>query len=271
MRHTAPAAALAAAGACWVLALHVLISRWITTLPAPAVSEHSIHLAAAVCLGAGSVAGLAVLSRLFSCARPLEPQRRAGSAVSWVLWGVSLGIVVNGTCPAVLTLLGRGRIAMVPPLPLEAALLTLASYAASTVWEEIVFRRFLIRALRPLGVAPAVLVSTVLFASFHFLTEDLKWSRLIFLTAFGILLGVAYWRSGRLVFTIGIHGGLNLMHLALGGDPGFPALWPFVTRMKDSQLTPLLFLGILLAGTLAAFLVKERQIETVSRIATLTE
>lgn len=223
---------------------------------------HFARFASTVILAAGVLGGLQLLARWspFAAPRVGAPAPAPGSRVSWIVWGVFLGIISNGTCPALLTLLGRGRIAVVPPLELGAAALTAASYAVSSVWEEVAFRRVLIRTLSPHGPAVSVAASAVVFASFHFLAEPPAWDRMVFLTALGVFLGTVYWRTGRLAFAIGVHGGLNLMHLALGGDRGFPALWPFVTRIDPLPLLGLLLLGILLAGGLALPLARERQL-----------
>jgi membrane protease YdiL (CAAX protease family) len=255
------AVAIAAAGSGWLLLLHVLVSRLAAHTDEPAVPGHVERLGATLLLAAAAAGGLALLHRITPGWRGTDAVRRTGTRGSWILFGLGLGVIANGTCPAILTMLGRGRIAVVPPLPVGLALSTLASYAISSIWEEIAFRRFMVGALRPLGPLAAVLISAALFASFHFLAEQPTWNRLAFLGALGVLLGMAYWFSGRLAFTIGIHGGLNVTHLALGGDPGFPAIWPFVTRMRGFEHTSFLLLGVLFAGILAAGLIRERPAE----------
>jgi uncharacterized protein len=101
--------------------------------------------------------------------------------------------------------------------------------------EELLFRGVLLGLLlRSMRLWPALIVSSLIFAALHFLgrppePEELKpWSGLavvggmlmklangewwipagVTLTLFGMLLGICYWRTGDLFYSIGLHAGV---------------------------------------------------------------
>ncbi len=217
-------------------------------------------------LGGAALAGVWALARILGreettgVAAGASGQSRVtpsrGGLRRWALRGIAIGIIANGTGPALLTLAGKGRIAYSIPIGAGAALLTVITYIVSSYWEEAVFRGYILRVLRPLGIPAALVASSILFAGLHFLGEPTSVPRLVFLFGLGLLFGGAYLATGDLAFPLGIHLGVNGMHLALGGDPMFPAIWPFVTRFPDGVLLAVALLSTALALGLALHLVR---------------
>lgn len=89
--------------------------------------------------------------------------------------------------------------------------------AAPAICEELFFRGFILSALRPLGMAPAIVVSSLLFALAHSSVYRLLPTMLL-----GMVIGYAVWRSGSIVCGMVIHGLNNAIGtgLARAGSMG---------------------------------------------------
>lgn len=128
-------------------------------------------------LGAGMLAGFAIIGTvILALVMP-----------GWVSW----------TTPAVTTILAGGVVTF------------LLLGAAFT--EELLFRGYPFRVLHlRFGPVPAVVATSVAFGLMHGGNPGVTPLALVNLTLAGVLLGVAYWRSGSLWFVTGVHFGWNL-------------------------------------------------------------
>lgn len=128
-------------------------------------------------LGVGMLAGFAIIGAVIV----------ALVLPGWVSW----------TTPAVAPLLAGGVVTF---------LLLGAAFA-----EELLFRGYPFRVLHlRFGPVPALVVTSVAFGLMHGGNPGVTPLALINLTLAGVLLGVAYWRSGSLWFVTGVHFGWNL-------------------------------------------------------------
>lgn len=94
---------------------------------------------------------------------------------------------------------------------LPVALFILGAVVIAPVAEETLYRGLLLRALlRRVSPASAVFVSSLVFASVHFLGDPNAFRTLPALTALGVVLGVKALRTGSLSVPILIHAGFNL-------------------------------------------------------------
>ena len=133
-------------------------------------------------LGSGVLAGLAIIGAAIL----------ALAAPGWVSWTVSAAPLIEGVNVSAL-LLG----------------------AAFT--EELLFRGYPFRVLHVrFGPVPAVLATSVAFGLMHGANPGVTPLALVNLTLAGVLLGVAYWRSGSLWFVTGLHFGWNWVMAASG-------------------------------------------------------
>lgn len=101
----------------------------------------------------------------------------------------------------------------------DAVLLALTSATAVLLAppiEEAFFRGFAFGGLlRPWGLAPAVIVSGLMFGSAHLLGNPMLYKSLVQFALIGMVFALVYWRSGNLLSTIGAHFTFNLMGVAL--------------------------------------------------------
>lgn len=83
------------------------------------------------------------------------------------------------------------------------------------IFEEILFRGFLQNYLRRLGVQPAILITSCIFAFFHYSTTQraANVEILVGLFIFAYFLGVTYWKQRSLWASIGMHAVLNFFSL----------------------------------------------------------
>ncbi len=133
-------------------------------------------------LGSGVLAGLAIIGAAIL----------ALIAPGWVSWTVSAAPILEG-------------------LNISALLLV----AAFT--EELLFRGYPFRVLHlRFGPVPAVAATSVAFGLVHGANPGVTPLALVNLTLAGVLLGVAYWRSGSLWFVTGLHFGWNWVMAASG-------------------------------------------------------
>ena len=133
-------------------------------------------------LGSGVLAGLAIIGAAIL----------AVAAPGWVSWTVSTAPVLEGV-----------RV---------SALLLAAAFT-----EELLFRGYPFRVLHVrFGPVPAVVATSVAFGLMHGANPGVTPLALVNLTLAGVLLGVAYWRSGSLWFVTGVHFGWNWVMAASG-------------------------------------------------------
>ncbi|APE31348.1 hypothetical protein BOX17_10550 [Halomonas aestuarii] len=154
----------------------------------------------------------------------------AWSLLGWVpLFGVSLGaggggpvwrlpLLVGGGLAAIMGLaMGLGLLAWQPGLPALFWVFAIANLLNTCVAEELVFRGLLQRWLMgKVGPVAAVTATGALFGIAH-LAGGVAF--VLVATAAGLLYGLVYWWTGRLVWSVLVHWGLNLTHLLLFSYP----------------------------------------------------
>lgn len=167
-------------------------------------------LATYILLAAGGLIVLALSIRPFS---PLpEGWFRSNLSGKWLLWGIG-GYLAALPIVVVVSLInqqlwdGQGGSNPILPIALEnrdrvaLAIFFLTASLAAPIFEEIMFRGFLLPSLtRYLPVWGAVPVSGLIFAAAH-----LNISEVLPLTALGTVLGFVYARSGNLLSSMLLH------------------------------------------------------------------
>lgn len=158
-------------------------------------------------LGSGVLAGLAIVGAAIL----------ALVAPGWVSWTASAAPVLEGLN--------------------VSALLLVAAFT-----EELLFRGYPFRVLHlRFGPVPAVVATSVAFGLVHGANPGVTPLALVNLTLAGVLLGVAYWRSGSLWFVTGLHFGWNWV-MAASGLP-VSGLDVSVSGLEAAVTGPLLWTG----------------------------
>jgi hypothetical protein len=144
----------------------------------------------------------------------LDPRAASDSAVGFAVGGGLLGGAV-----LLLAVAGTARwVADAGTVPEYAAALarTLAMFAVAAAMEEVMFRGYPFQALvQGIGVWPAVMASSLLFALAHTGNDHANWLGLTNIFLAGIMLAVAYLRTRSLWFATALHAGWNWVMSAL--------------------------------------------------------
>jgi uncharacterized protein len=158
---------------------------------------------------------------------------------------------------------------------------TFVFFSIAAAWEELIFRGYPFQALVDgIGVWPAIVVSSALFAALHGWNPNVNWLALANIFLAGILLALAYLRTRSLWFATGIHVGWNWTMAALFDFP-VSGLTGFETPLYDVVETGHdLWTGgsfgpeagivgtiVLVAGT--AWLLRTRRLRVPERIAAM--
>jgi uncharacterized protein len=139
---------------------------------------------------------------------PLAPAAARESLAGLALGGAALGA-------AVLLLVAAGTVQWVADegtVPEYAAVLggSLAFFAVAAAVEEALFRGYPFQVLvQGIGVWPAVVVSSALFAAAHGANAHVDWIALANIFIAGVMLAVAYLKTRSLWFATGVHLGWN--------------------------------------------------------------
>ncbi|MCZ0933878.1 MAG: CPBP family intramembrane metalloprotease [Gemmatimonadetes bacterium] len=130
--------------------------------------------------------------------------------------GVLAGLAIIGA--AILTLAAPGWVSWTASAaPLLTGVKVSALLLAAAFTEELLFRGYPFRVLHVrFGPVPAVVATSVAFGLMHGANPGVTPLALVNLTLAGVLLGVAYWRSGSLWFVTGLHFGWNWVMAASG-------------------------------------------------------
>jgi len=116
---------------------------------------------------------------------------------------------------------------------LAVLLRTLIFFWIAAAWEELIFRGYPFQALVDgVGVWPAVLVSSLLFAALHGWNPNVTWLALANIFIAGILLALAYLRTRSLWFATALHVGWNWTMASLFDFP-VSGLTGFETPLYD--------------------------------------
>jgi membrane protease YdiL (CAAX protease family) len=201
----------------WRILLFALLAYAITVvlgslaIAAGARMEGSAGFAAllAAVLLAGTVLIVAV-DRRPPGARGFPRVRRA----AWdSLVGTGIGGALLGAAVSLLAVAGMVRwVADRGTVPEYVAVLasTFVFFALAAAWEEAVFRGYAFQALvQGIGVWPAVLASSALFAAAHGANPNVTPVGLANIFLAGVMLAVAYLRTRSLWFATGVHLGWN--------------------------------------------------------------
>ena len=162
---------------------------------------------------AALLAGWIVLSRVDR--RPFGALGFAATRRGFVEMGVGLLIGAALICAAVVLLLLTGSAAFAPDagtLPGYAGFLgwTFLFFGLAAAFEEVVFRGYPFQALVEwIGVWPAIVVASAIFALLHGQNPSVTPLALINIFVAGVLLSVAYLRTRSLWFATGVHLGWN--------------------------------------------------------------
>lgn len=123
--------------------------------------------------------------------------------VLYILGAIGIGYLLNLAVNLIFGWLlnnDNQSIFEVPETPLGVILTYLMMAVLPAIIEEWAFRGVLLKHLRPYGRAGAIVISSFLFGLMH-----IDIARVIFATAFGILLGICYDHTGSLKFSMLIH------------------------------------------------------------------
>lgn len=250
-------------------------ATWLKTLadePFPRFVSRTLMLVALL--------GLWPLSRMLRMAAPelgCKPFDVRELTRGAVLGLVTLGLFIGFA----LLFEGRQIRAGIPFARLARGIATaLVAAAAVGFLEELVFRGVVFGGLRPeLGWRKALLVSSLLFSAVHFLqaprwSGDVQWwsgfqllsrmfsmgsqaenrlAQALNLAVCGAVLALAYQRTGRLWFSVGLHGGwvfwLKLANiLTLPSGPATAAWWGTRKVIDGWCVLPLLLLSLIAAA-----------------------
>jgi hypothetical protein len=166
-----------------------------------------------VLLGAALLAGWGMLM--------LADRRRPGAlgfalepaAVRDSVAGLGIGGAMLGAAVALLAVASMARwVADDGTMPEYVAALatSLVFFAVAAAAEEVMFRGYAFQALvQGIGVWPAVLISSVLFAALHGGNPNVTWVALANIFLAGVMLAVAYLRTRSLWFATAVHLGWN--------------------------------------------------------------
>lgn len=125
-------------------------------------------------------------------------------------YGVAFGSALLATTvlPAALA----GRIAMVPG-PADATLaIALVFFAIAAAGEELLCRGFMLQAFASgMGKVPATILMSALFAFLHGANDNVTVTALVTTFVAGLLLSIAYFRTGNLWLATGLHFGWNIV------------------------------------------------------------
>lgn len=234
-----------------LLALHVALSAaavLIVRARMPAFLGHdaAVYLLDLVPFYLIAVPLCAFLLTRLSNQKPVRQKLGAGAYFGWLCVGLTLttagnlvgqaitGIIsaFTGTTPfSANDLLGQGSVWW--------ALLFIGILAP--VFEEIIFRKFVIGALLGYGEGTAILLSAVVFGLAHG-----NFTQCFYTFGLGLVLGVLYCRAGKLIATIIPHMALNTCSTLLS----FFVL-PHVNELQTADLSPEALPAFLMAHGLA--------------------
>lgn len=135
----------------------------------------------------------------------LAPDALKRAIARGAAWSLGFGAVA-GAGALLLALIGINPMHLVrmrlPQDPATLALFFITGGLVAPMAEEFFFRGIIYRLLRPVGVVPAIVISTLLFASAHAMHGALPLTQLVG----GILFAVAFEKEGHLAVPVIIHG-----------------------------------------------------------------
>jgi membrane protease YdiL (CAAX protease family) len=115
--------------------------------------------------------------------------------------------------------------------------LALVVLLVAALQEEILFRGYLAYILKPYGFLAALLVSTLLFAAWHFLTNKVTLFQTIDWLLGGMMLFFVYWLSGSVWVATLIHFSRNLTNVVVFDIGGTGAVVKYHQLVSPAQKT----------------------------------
>ncbi|CAN5844704.1 hypothetical protein BH23GEM6_BH23GEM6_14840 [soil metagenome] len=185
---------------------------------------------------AALAAGLIVISRLEG-----RDPGALGFPLHWSAFrevggGMAFGALLIALAVALLLITGSAYFVPdggTPSEYLAVLFRTLIFFWIAAAWEELIFRGYPFQALVDgVGVWPAVLVSSLLFAALHGWNPNITWLALANIFLAGILLALAYLRTRSLWFATALHVGWNWAMASLFDFP-VSGLTGFETPLYD--------------------------------------
>jgi membrane protease YdiL (CAAX protease family) len=185
---------------------------------------------------------------------PLFPWRKA----HYFLYGEGIALALLGVIYAVEW--KAGWLYWQPRFPPKKALVKSLRSALSSITvaavEEPFFRGIIMRSFLAAAMAPlaAILLSAVLFSAAHFLRRVSTYWPFVGLAVLGLWLGVAYYKTGNLWLSMGLHSGGILsigVHRCFLNYRG-PVRWIGTQTYPIAGLTAM---GIMLVGTVITWFV----------------
>ena len=229
-----------ALGLCLSLLASQLIPVALGLIPNFDLKAHSF-LVGALCTGCFTLPLMLLLTRRMPAKKAEKSSLSVGGFLALVSISYACMILGNLIGIGINTLFSPGSIELVSNLatsigsPLE---MLLAFVVLAPVFEELVFRNILVDRVLPYGEWPAILFSGLTFGLFHGNLTQFFYAFLL-----GMVLSYVYIRTGKILYTIGIHACLNCM----GGL--LPVLFPPITYI---------LLLVALVGLVLFFVLKDR-------------
>lgn len=163
----------------------------------------------------------------------LTPSRmgfQPAGAVADAVRGLALGALIIAAPAAFGRLLGGYRPAADPAADAAVIAALIVALAIAAFAEELLMRGLLLRYWQDeLGTCPALVMTAGLFAALHTGNPEVGWRGVVGILVAGLLLGVAFLRTGSLWLATGLHLGWNATTALLLGLPvsGFtlPSSW----------------------------------------------
>ena len=195
------------------LCLGLLVSQLVPTLlsalaPGFDVQAHAF-LVGSLCTGLFTLPVMALLTRRLAARKPEGHRLSFGGFFALVCICYAAMIVGNLVGIGVNTLLSPGSVNLIGELA-SAAGATLETVVAFVIlaplFEELVFRKVLVDRVLPFGEWPAILFSGITFGLFHGNLTQFFYAALL-----GMILAYVYIRTGRILYTIGIHACINFL------------------------------------------------------------
>ena len=135
----------------------------------------------------------------------LAPEALKTAMIKGVAWSLGFGAMV-GAGALLLTVIGINPLHLIrmrlPQDPATLILFFITGGLVAPMAEEFFFRGIIYRLLRPMGMMPAIAISTLLFASAHAMQGAFPLTQLVG----GILFAAAFEREGHLAVPVIIHG-----------------------------------------------------------------
>ncbi len=158
--------------------------------------------------------------------------------------GAALGVLFGAAYPIIVVLFGVGRFGPNPDgllFPIVAAMAWGAGFLAVALFEEALFRGFLLQKLSArLPRWGAVLLPSLLFGVLHIGTygsSNSLWLGLLNASLFGVVMSLVVIRSGSLMGAVGIHWSWNLMQVVLLPTSGAEGGGLFNLQVDDGWWT----------------------------------